>query len=353
VKPQSIHSNSKWSIKTEKENTMPNLTIQYLVRPSRSQRRQGNNTITTLAVVPPAFLRPSDPCPIPWTPSPISLIYDRENHDNDYSAAFLFWSVATGGEGSFVTSENPPTRRVNMDNSDIIATAWYVGFYPNQRVPSDAGIQVDAYDVARGAFIADDFLRVDPQNLTTSANDDGFVSTHTSDAIRIEPLPLIGSATFQNWDLVSGSLSMNPDNSLTTNRDRSGSALALYKSPTREQVWNRQIDRIPDALLDIIGDPAMVQFAAAYKLADAALNVHQDLRSSVFDLASKQVSLASDLMLTSIKAMFDVSGKSEEPPREPPKPPKLPSDVMVKSVIKEVGMNSSGCAISEFGRAVD
>lgn len=318
---------------------MPSVTIKYAIRPSRSQHRQGNNMITTLAMVPPTNLRPSDAYQLPWAPSTINLVYDRQDHNNDYSAVFSFWSIAAGRD-SFVTTENMPTRRVNVGNGDIIATAWYVGVYPNRVGTSEPGIQIDAFNVTYGVFIDDDFLRVDPRELTARANNEGFVSTSMSRVMSIEPLDPLGSASFQKWEFLLQRLQINPDASLTADRNSSGNVLALYKSPEQEPIRRPIIDRIPDVILDIIGDPALYnpafqQLAAVFELADTASKVNENLRSSVFELATKQVYLLSDEIINGMKTSIDLMGKSEEPPKEPPKPPKLPSDVLVKSAVKE------------------
>jgi len=152
---------------------------------------------------------------LPWT----------DGNGQQQNVSFAFWSVTGAADGPSVTTNQ--SLAVNVDSSDVVATAWYIPTGGGGN--GGPGVIIDAFDVNQGTFVDDDFVTVSPDaNLTFAANDDGWVpTTKTED---VNAFTAIHAVPFADWTVFAGTETVvNED--LKAGATTSAVAFAFYLSP--------------------------------------------------------------------------------------------------------------------------
>jgi hypothetical protein len=221
---------------------------------------------------------------------------------NGHTGKFAFWSVI-GAQNTIPLGSLEAHYQIEADtdaDTDVVATAIYI----EEVIGIGLGYRVDAFDLAMGNFFDDDFVIVGPDrtgNITRVANEDGFVPTTVDEDIQALPCE---PRQFYGWLIVGGELEEG-QRDLHAMKDSSAVAIAFYKSPDPILSYDEYLFKMPL----FIPRGCFRQLSAAFELTNAAINAHPDLRTSIFDLASKQVSLASELMISSMKSAIVQEGK--------------------------------------------
>lgn len=132
---------------------------------------------------------------------------------------FVFWSVTDGTNG-FTTANTHVNYTVSA--APMTVTAWY---YPEGGggVGGSAYL-IDAFSVAAGDFVNDDFVTVTSNpSLTSAANVAGVIPTASTETA--EAFSSIGSEGFEHWIGASSA----SDRDATFAAGQSGFAIATYK----------------------------------------------------------------------------------------------------------------------------
>jgi hypothetical protein len=275
---------------------MPTAYTRYVTWISRGKRHHGS---TSMDVIPPIA---NDPKTMFSSFAAPSMGWNDMNGDLQ-TGKFAFWSVTGASDGPFVSTQN--TVHAGVGSSDIHATAWYIP--EGGGGPGGPGLTIDAFDVALGNFVDDDFVDVvsDPA-LTLQANNDGFVPTVSAEDVR--SYTAIHSVPFEDWTVIP-----MPDGETVSARDleaapnTSAIAFAFYQ-PAKKGSSGRRFDvTVPSestwvswgVMVDGGGPtgrgpvdpwgPLIRQLAAGLALADAVSMVERDLRAPLADLAARQV----------------------------------------------------------------
>jgi hypothetical protein len=173
-----------------------------------------------------------------------------------HGATLNFWFVnVSGGQpsGSQVSFDNlNPPPFVTVESAPIDVLVLYVptggsGGRPGSGTP---GATIDSFDETTGSLFNDIFVSVSPDpggELTSSANDLGFVSTAANEEAITALSPTSSGVVFDQWNVFAppgastprpgaGRAPVNVDGRvLTVAKDTSAIALAFYKAPSREQ----------------------------------------------------------------------------------------------------------------------
>lgn len=142
---------------------------------------------------------------------------------------FVFWSVSDGTTG--LTTANPHVD-YTVSTAAMRVTAWYLPV-GGSGDPAPPGFLVDAFSVAAGDFVDDDFVTItsDP-SLTAQANVAGFVPTERTQTGRA--VDAIGPEGFEHW---IGASSAAGQDATFTRGDR-GFAIATFKRPEHRAIPN-------------------------------------------------------------------------------------------------------------------
>lgn len=231
--------------------------------------------------------------------------------NGSHTGHFAFWSVVGAADGASFTTD--PNLHVQVDSTDVQATAWYIEGGPGTGAPE---LLIDAFDVDIGDFVLDDFVDVvtDP-SLTAEANLDGVVPT-TTRTEDVRAYTSIRSVPFGRWIVAEGSEPVKGED-LTGTERTSAIAFAMYQSPhggfrpprsTLSEVtwvsWGVTVDgggltgRGPQPPWG----PFVRELAAGLALADTAAIVDRNMRGSVLQLAAEQVRIAAGNIAEHIQA---------------------------------------------------
>jgi hypothetical protein len=247
----------------------------------------------------------------------------------DGEARVAFWSVTGAADGAQVSTDN--VIQPNVGTTDLRTTVWLI---PKDD-PHTPDVIIDAFDVALGDFVDDDFVDVvNAPNLTAQANNDGLVPTASAEDVRARTR--IHEAPFENW------LVFPKNGEKVTVRDihaavnTSAFAFAFYR-PTVIPRYAPFIDEIlavwysagvpvdggghggpfggPRGPIDPgPGDPRdapVRQLAAGLALVNLASLVESDLRVPLSRIATRQIESASQNIVRSIEnGISDTIGTS-------------------------------------------
>jgi len=228
---------------------------------------------------------------LPWT----------DSNGQQENVSFAFWSVTGSANGAFVTTSQ--SLAVNVDSSDVTATAWYLppGTGPN----GGPGIIIDAFDVNQGTFVDDDFVTVAPDGgLSFAANDDGWVPT--TNAEDINAFNAIHAVPFTDWMVFAGTESVTNED-LSAAKATSAVAFAFYQSPAQPPIghvvppaestwvsWGVMVDGGGPTGRGPVPpwNPYVRELAAGLALAEAGMLLRQGSRAAALRLAATQVRAA-------------------------------------------------------------
>lgn len=164
---------------------------------------------------------------------------------------FLFWSVSDG-DGGRTEQDLKVTETVGA--TDLTLVAWY---FPLGGVGNgETAVLIDAYSVAKSAFVDDDFVTVtsDP-SLTKPANVDGFVPTKVDELVQAF-LSVASSPAedFETWLLSPDSGTSESGRELTAPAGSGGLAFASYANTEREFGITRDLPILVGTILFGVGE---------------------------------------------------------------------------------------------------
>jgi hypothetical protein len=246
------------------------------------------------------------PPSIPWT--------------NNTTLTFAFWSITGGADGPLATTDNPPPS-VPVGNSDIMATAWYIQGGGNGK----PAVFVDAFDVALGDFVDDDFVKVLDANsvpnpgLTTQANNEGFVPTAALE--HIDAYSSIHAVPLSKWQVVIGNEAVN-GNELDAAMGTSAIAFAFYQAqhapaitgPTEESEWIYVSAGVkvgaggfvigPDGKPHPVGPwgPLTAKLLSTVALLSISTNMTENVRVQAVELASRHLTSVAEEIKKAVKS---------------------------------------------------
>jgi hypothetical protein len=136
-------------------------------------------------------------------------------------AQFVFWSASDGANGQ-TTSSTSVHQQVGP--AALTLTAWYLPI-GGDGTPGPTGFLIDAFSVAHGDFVDDDFVTVtsDP-SLTSQANVAGFVPTTRAQTVEAFTSVASTGEAFEQW---IGAPAVDRDATFAAKTD--GFAIATYK----------------------------------------------------------------------------------------------------------------------------
>jgi hypothetical protein len=301
---------------------MPNVNTHYVKYVPGRRRRQGSAS-SNLGEQPGSSNVVTGSSLQLWAPHQISWEDSRGSH----SAGFAFWSVTGDADGSFVDQDSIPERQVHIGNSEVNAIAWYVERGVGE---GRSGIIIDAFDVDRGKFRLDDFVIVGPDHsLTPNANEEGFVPTDSAE--NIEAYNRIPEVPFYDWKVMGSEVAdpLEYNQTVNANAHSSAIAFAFYRLPVSNPTGLHTPGPIRFPVPIYIPPESWHQFETGMSLAADVNKFSKEFRSDILTLSAKMISSSSQSIIQGIMSM------AEEDKKEPPKPPKLPTDILVKSAIKE------------------
>lgn len=280
---------------------MPNAYTHFVTWISRGRRHHGSAMEDIGPQPPPSVMAQGDSFQPAWAPPSISW----NDNNGQHTANFAFWSVTGGTNGPYVSTSNTPPA-ATVGSNDIVATAWYIpGGGGGNGGP---GVLIDAFDVALGNFVDDDFVTISPDNsLTAAANEEGFVPTEALE--HVLAFNSIHAVPFGEWQVVAGSESASATD-LTAAAHSSAVAFAFYQTSSIGRPPFNPGDRAAGTwvswgvMVDGGGptgrgpvppwNPFIRQLAAGFALADAAREVNPEFQSKVLSIAARQVDYAAD-----------------------------------------------------------
>jgi hypothetical protein len=252
---------------------------------------------------------------MPWT----------DGNGKQVTVDFAFWSVVGAADGASITTNQ--SLAVNVDSTDVTATAWYIptGGGPN----GGPGVIIDAFDVGQGAFVDDDFVSVSPDgNLTFEANDDGWVPTATAEDI--EAYALIHSVPFSKWLVVAGTelTKAGDPNDLQAQAQSVAVAFAFYQvpAPSTPPGWRGPLGQgyametwvSYGVMVDAGGptgrgpvppwNPHLRELAAGLAVAEAGLLLRPASRAAALRVAATQVEAAAATIAEHMQAAAKTAG---------------------------------------------
>ena len=273
-------------------------------------------------IVPPQVLGPGD-LSIGW-PGPSSIVHPVAAPNQHWYWHLLFWMVPDKyGPKPYRYSfnyTNPPSipapKVVMPPYGEIDSIAVYI-LTGGPDDETQTAWNIYSWDEDSGAPLGVDFVDVVSNPSLTAGANAGLVPTYSppyGDAT-IQARDTIGGLTFSHWAIAGvdysnpKSLVVPPTNSLHVKSGTSGAATAWYSrgpdlGPTEPNIYNpwwwlvSNWGRGPDTGPGI----SMRQVTAALALSRAADSVSPELRSSVLQIAAKELSIAVSAIEKEIKA---------------------------------------------------
>ncbi len=136
-------------------------------------------------------------------------------------AQFVFWSASDGTNGQTTAST---TIHQQVGSATLAVTAWYLPVGGNG-LPGPSGYLLDAFSVAHGDFIDDNFVDVTSDaSLTSDANVVGWVPTVRTQILDAHGSVSTTSESFERWIGVPAS-----DRTATALEGSSGFGIASYR----------------------------------------------------------------------------------------------------------------------------
>ena len=281
---------------------MSNVYVSSVQWVFRGKRGHLSAEVPVSPAQPPSQLTPGDSFQPPWAPP--NLINAQGK-----TLIFAFWSV-TGGIGDPIATTNNPPGFVTVGSPDVVAKAWYIeqGTGPNG---GGSYIFVDAFDVASGKFVDDDFVTVKDANnvinnaLSSSTNSTGYLSTNLLEYIDAQTP--INNTPFEKWAVVVGTEPVT-NLEMTAQAGKSAIAFAFYLRPSGNYVMPNINNTIWNGILfgvvnDAPGltwhgpvgpwDPFGFKLVVGMALGETANLVSHELKADILKIAAKQVSIAS------------------------------------------------------------
>ncbi|HSI51005.1 MAG TPA: hypothetical protein VLA61_22295 [Ideonella sp.] len=293
---------------------MSTVHTRYVTWLSRGRRGHGS---AALDLVSPLSTQVDNPGVYQaWASSNISW---EDSNGQEQNAQFAFWSVtgAAGGPGVSFS----PSLNIEVEGSDVQATAWYLP--GGGRGNGEKGTFVDAFDVAQGTFVDDDFVTISPDaELTNAANETGFVPSAAIETV--SAYDTIHAVPFLDWRVMvqapAGSDNVSTTH-LHTGAGSTGVAFAFYQStgggggikvhPGRYQQgtwvsWGVMVDGGGPTGNGPVGpwDPLVRSLATALAMAEAAKLSDPELQRAGLDLAAKQLEMTAAKMAEAMRKGF-------------------------------------------------
>jgi hypothetical protein len=278
---------------------MANVTVSMVRRPDGQRKGRNGKEVTLLG-----------PVTVPNVPQ----VSTHNALPSFGPYKFAFWSVVGAANGSFVAFNTAVV--ITAGNNDIVAKAWYVASAPI--APNGKYVFVDAFDIEKGSFLDDDFVTVKDANdqlntqLTQSANVSGQVPTGAT--YLIAAAGALGSVAFDKWVCVTGQEQITAT-VLTALQDSTAEAIAFYKAGEppppppggigdfqrffAERVWVSWGVTVDGGGPTSGGPvppwgPLVLDLAAGFALAEAAMKLEPRLRAEALKIAAKQVTSVAD-----------------------------------------------------------
>ena len=159
---------------------------------------------------------------------------------------FLFRSVSDG-DGGRTKQDVKVTETVGATDRTLVA-----GYFPIGGIGTgEPAVLIDAYSVAKSAFVDDDFVTVtsDP-SLTKPTNVDGFVPTEVDELVEaFVALASSPAEDFETWLLSPDGGTSESDRELTAPADSGGLAFASYADTERELGITRDLPILVGTIL--------------------------------------------------------------------------------------------------------
>lgn len=294
---------------------MPKITIRYVTWVSRKRRHQGAGKIDVIPPPPPGNQMAGDTVPL----GAPSLAGWNDAANVAHTGTFAFWSITGDANGATVTSSLSTSATIG--NQDVNATAWYIE--SGGTGPGTPGVWIDAFDVALGDFVDDDFVTVAPddaaKSLTALANNDGFLATAAAETA--QAFGAIHAVPFDLWKVVVPGPTAAAAN-LSAAIRTGGVAFAFYlaKKGPNLKIDSRQFAESVKILWGVIQDggggtdhgpvgpwdPLIGQLMAGLAQSQLAVGLDPAFRADAMALSAKQVREAANKIAGKIETAAKV-----------------------------------------------